>query len=123
VNLNKLFLNYVYHDYGRNKFQGQVPEAILDFTKLERMWLNVATMVGPIPDLTVLTLLQDCSFLPGGYCREWDVPNTGKCDLTLIPTCKPDCLVMYAMFEGIHAGTCCDHPGIFCNDDYRIREM
>jgi hypothetical protein len=92
-------------------------------SQLERMWLNVRTLVGPVPDLTGLDYLGECSFLPGGYCREWEEPVDGKCDFSLIPTCKRDCLVMYEIFNGMHGGTCCDHAGIFCNDDYRIREM
>jgi hypothetical protein len=119
VRLEKLFLGY---DSDSNKFVGPVPTSLSKLTNLRALGLNVATLTGPLPDLSQLMYLEICYFTPSLMCR---VPGFGPiipCDYADLPICPPeklaDCVILSDWLpDTFEAYNCCDTAEINCDND------
>jgi hypothetical protein len=89
---------------------------------LEELFLNVATLTGPLPDLSRLTSLNLCSFIPSQLCRIPDfVPVNSQCDFSVLPVCKdliPDCVILADWLPKLFDEySCCQVDGVACEED------
>jgi hypothetical protein len=90
---------------------------------LERLFLNIQTLSGPLPELYTLRNLIRCDFSQADYCRGWEAPPaTEFCDMEIVPMCNTDCLILYEWIE-TSPGLCCSSSGISCDQEGRIDSM
>jgi hypothetical protein len=101
-----------------NTFAGPLPSSMSNLILLEDLFLNVATLSGPLPDLSLLTLLDDCAFTPSQMCIIPEfVPVNSKCDFSVLQECVPDCVILYGWLPKIFDSfTCCQVDGVTCED-------
>jgi hypothetical protein len=116
--LDRLYLRY---ETDSNMFVGPLPSSMSNLISLQWLYLNVATLTGPLPDFRQAKLLDDCAFKPSQMCIiPGLVPANSKCDVSGLPFCVPisDCVAIAEwlpkMFD---VYTCCQVDGIACEDD------
>jgi hypothetical protein len=126
VQLKTLSLNYYSYDSlpSSNKFTGRLPVRMGRMSKLLRLFVNVQTLSGPLPQFYEATNLKECDVGHGDYCREWSIPTgvNSPCDFDRVPMCNLDCMILYEWIE-MSPGNCCSTPGILCNQKGRMIEM
>jgi hypothetical protein len=108
-----------------NSFTGRLPLRMKEMTKLEKLYVNVKTLSGPLPKLYTAPSLVKCDLAEGDYCRDWDVPSSlvhPECKFKPVPKCNSDCMVLYEWIE-INPVRCCIDPGISCDQEGRIITM
>jgi hypothetical protein len=100
VSLKQLALEY--HDGGRgspNKLYGNLPLNLGKLTSLEELSIAISTLSGPLPDMSGLSSLVDCEFVPSGMCRPfgWNAPEGRTCDFSVFLECSLslDCPVLH----------------------------
>jgi hypothetical protein len=72
-----------------NIFAGPLPSSMRNLFKLETLYLNVATLTGPLPDFSRTTLLADCLFTPSQMCIIPEfVPVNSTCNFSVLPECE-----------------------------------
>jgi somatic embryogenesis receptor kinase 1 len=90
---------------------------------LETLYLNVATLTGPLPDLSRATLLANCDFTPSQMCFIPElVPAGTLCDFTVLLECGirviPDCEILEEWLPKLFDSyTCCQVDGVTCEED------
>jgi hypothetical protein len=119
VLLKDLWLGY---EYNSNEFIGPLPANMSNLVKIKELYLNVATLTGPIPDFSGLTSLKKCSFVPSQMCRITEfVPANSLCDFSVLPWCEdpvPDCVILSDWLPKIYdSHTCCQIDGVTCVED------
>jgi hypothetical protein len=70
---------------------------MINLVFLDTLYLNVATLTGPLPDFSQATLLADCAFTPSQMCIIPEfVPADSECDFSVLPECEmiPDCAIL-----------------------------
>jgi hypothetical protein len=119
--LTSLTWLYLGYKLDSNKFIGPLPSSMSNLVKMEKFYLNVATLSGPLPDFTRLTSLQKCVFLPSGLCRIPDfVPVNSACDFSVLPVCDtvPDCVILAEWLpKSFDQYSCCQTDGVTCEED------
>jgi hypothetical protein len=104
-----------------NMFVGPLPSSMSNLILLETLYLNVATLTGPLPDFSRATLLTDCAFTPSQMCYlPHLVPVDSKCDFTVLPECEmiPDCEILADWLPKLFDSyTCCQVDGVTCKED------
>jgi hypothetical protein len=116
TSLTDLYLGW---ELNTNKFDGPLPPSMSKLVKLERIYLNVITLTGPLPDLSRLTNLRDCGFVPSGLCRVREfVPVNSLCDFSVLPVCESDCAILSEWLPGMfNPYACCQADGVTCEED------
>jgi LRR receptor-like serine/threonine-protein kinase FLS2 len=109
-------------DMNSNAFAGPLPSSMSNLILLHTLYLNVATLSGPMPDFSRLTRLTDCGFAPSQMCIiPGFVPVNRTCDFSVLPDCDmivADCVIITdwlpRMFDSY---TCCLVDGVTCEDE------
>jgi hypothetical protein len=117
------FLQTLYLNDRRNSntFIGPLPSSMRNLVRLKKLYLNIATLNGSLPDLRRLTQLDDCAFTPSEMCVIPElVPVDSNCDFSVLPECESnsDCVIIAdwqpKMFD---AYTCCQVDGVTCEEE------
>jgi hypothetical protein len=121
VLLKVLYLGY---ERNSNMFVGPLPSSMSNLTLLTRLFLNVATLTGPLPDLSRSTSLNRCVFTLSQLCIIPEfVPSDSKCDFSVLQICEPisDCVIIAEWLPNMFdAHTCCLVDGVTCEDDHVV---
>jgi hypothetical protein len=105
-----------------NTFAGPLPSSMSNLFRLDILYLNVATLNGPLPNFTRLTSLSDCGFTPSQMCIIPDyVPVNSNCTFHL-PVCETefihDCVIITDWLPTLFDSyACCQEIGVTCEDD------
>jgi hypothetical protein len=92
-------------------------------THLERLYLNVETLTGTLPDFRSLTLLKSCEFKASQMCIIPEfVPVNSTCNFSVLPECRitilPDCVILEEWLPNLfEAYFCCKVDGVTCDED------
>jgi hypothetical protein len=104
-----------------NMFVGPLPSSMNRLIILEDLYLNGATLTGPLPDLSQAASLANCDFMPSQLCIIPEfVPANSTCDFSGLPICEPisDCVIIAEWLPNMFdARTCCLVDGVTCEDD------
>jgi hypothetical protein len=118
VLLEKLCLGY---QTNSNEIVGPLPSSMSNLVHLTSLSINVATLSGPVPDLSRLISLDKCRITPSLLCRVPQfIPVNSNCDLSILEECasNPDCAILAEwlpiMFDSY---TCCQVDGVSCEAD------
>jgi hypothetical protein len=120
VLLREIYLGY---ETNSNMFVGPLPSSMSNLIYLELLYLNVATLAGPLPDFSRATLLEDCAFAPSQMCiLPESVPLGSNCDFSVMPECGitviPDCEILEAWLpDKFDVYFCCQVDGVTCEED------
>jgi hypothetical protein len=120
--LSQLDLAYEPDDFHVNKFTGGLPESFGNMVSMRWLNIGVETLGGRLPNMTLMTSLQDCSFLPSRICmpKNFTNPvisdNREDCDLSVLPDCDiqegfdKDCGILTTWLPSIFTDVlgCCD---------------
>jgi hypothetical protein len=114
--LRQIYLGY---ETNSNMFVGPLPSSMSNLIHLEKLYLNVATISGPLPDFSLLTLLDDCACKPSQICFIPElVPVNSKCKFSVLQECVPDCVILYGWLPKVFDSfSCCQVYGVTCEDD------
>jgi hypothetical protein len=107
---------------GTNLFVGPLPTTMSNLVLLEVLYLNAATLSGPLPDLSRLTRLYECRFTPSGLCRDPQfIPKNSRCNFSVLPWCGdpvPDCVILAEWLPMLFDEySCCQADGVTCEED------
>jgi hypothetical protein len=100
-------------------FIGPLPSSMSNLVLLEKLYLNVATLTGSLPDFSQLKSLTDCAFTPSEMCIIPEfVPINSTCNFSVLPECVPDCEILEEWLPGLFGVyTCCQADGVTCEED------
>jgi hypothetical protein len=117
-------LNGVGDNSNSNAFDGPLPSSMINLVLLEKLNLNVATLIGPLPDFSLLTRLTECFFMPSELCINPSfVPVNSECDFSLLPECEmiSDCAILADWIPQLFDSyKCCQEDGVTCEEDYIV---
>jgi hypothetical protein len=121
IYLEELYLGY---KTDSNTFVGPLPSSMSNLVGLTDIYLNVATLRGPLPDFGRLTSLDTCRFTPSHICLNPNsVPVNSNCDFSVLPDCQTetDCHILAEWLpEMFYSYTCCQVDGVTCEEDHII---
>jgi hypothetical protein len=118
--LRKLWLGFEKYS---NMFVGPLPSSMSNLRLLDTLYLNVATLTGPLPDFSRATLLADCVFKTSQMCIiPESVPVNSTCNFSVLPECGitviPDCKILEEWLPKLFdVYFCCRVDGVTCEED------
>jgi hypothetical protein len=107
-----------------NRFEGSLPLSFGKLANLVELYIAVPTLTGPLPDLSGLTSLKECEFMPSGMCRPfgWNEPEGSTCDFSVFPEChyeiSSDCQIIHEWLPNLlEDADCCKDSHVECRLD------
>jgi hypothetical protein len=117
VLLKQIYLGF---NSNSNMFAGPLPTSMSNLIHLEFLFLNIATLTGPLPDFSQMASLISCEFTFSQLCIIPGLIPVDTCDISALPECGPilDCGILVDWLPRMfNIYTCCLVEGVTCKGD------